>query len=172
MVSHPVRRGAGLWLADHGLVAGGLALLALGVTAWPLALPLGATALALTFFAWVAEADGIALPRPGRAVIRPYACWETPLSFSVRHGDAVLLFARDEAPARHRWSDAWLDTYSIYERPDGADLDPRWELPLAPGSEWLPRGRIPVTALCFEHHERVSYVTRGSLERALSSAAV
>lgn len=30
------------------------------------------------------------------------------------------------------------------------------------------RGRTPVAHLCFEHHERVSYVTRGSLERALA----
>ena len=46
-----VRRGMGLWLADHGLAAGGLALVVLGATAWPIALPLGWTALVLAFFA-------------------------------------------------------------------------------------------------------------------------
>jgi hypothetical protein len=167
MSGNPVGRGVGLWLADHGLALGGLALLALGAMGWPLALPLGWAALAFAFFAWVAEADGIALPRPGRAAIRTYGCWETPLAFAVRHGKAVLLFSRDEELDRGAWS----DMYTVRQRPDGGDVDPRWELPLDPGSEWSLRGRIPVTALRFERHERVSYVTRGSLERALSSAA-
>jgi len=168
MRGNPVRRGMGLWLADHGLAAGGLALVLLGATAWPIALPLGWTALVLAFFAGVAEADGIALPRPGRAVIRPYGCWETPLAFAVRHGDAALLFTRDEEPDRGGWS----DSYTVRQRPDGADVDPRWELPLAAGSEWSLRGRTLVATLCFEQHGRVSYVTRGSLERALSRAVV
>ena len=73
-----VRRGMGLWLADHGLAAGGLALVVLGAMAWPIALPLGWTALVLAFFAGVAEADGIALPRPGRAVIRTQAAGRPP----------------------------------------------------------------------------------------------
>jgi hypothetical protein len=51
-------------------------------------------------------------------------------------------------------------------------VDPRWELPLAPGSEWPQRGRTLVATLCFEQHGRVSYVTRGSLERALACDAV
>jgi hypothetical protein len=168
MGGNPVGRGVGLWLADHGLAAGGLALLVLGATAWPLALPLGWTALGLAFFAWVAETDGIAVPRPGRAVIRTYGCWETPLAFTVRHGDAVLLFTRDEEPDRGAWS----DTYTVRQRPDGADVDPRWELPLASASEWSLRGRTLVTNLRFEHHERVSYVTRGSLECSLACAVV
>jgi hypothetical protein len=165
MNANPVGRGMGLRLADRGLAVGGLALVVLGATAWPLALPLGWTALVLAFFAWVAEADGIALPRPGRAVIRPYGCWETPLAFAVRHGDAALLFTRDEEPDRGGWS----DSYTVRQRPDGADVDPRWELPLAPGSEWPLRGRTPVATLCFEQQGRVSYVTRESLERALAS---
>jgi len=65
MKGDPVGRGMGLWLADHGLAAGGLALLVLGATAWPLGLPLGWAALGLAFFAWVAEADGIPVPRLG-----------------------------------------------------------------------------------------------------------
>ncbi len=164
----PVRRGVGLWLADQGLALGGLALLALGAAGRPHALLLGWTALALAFFGWVAEADGIALPRPGRAVIRTYGCWETPLAFSVRHRDAVLLFSRDEEVD----GGAWSDLYTVRQRPDGGDVDPQWDLPLTPGSEWLLRCRIPIAALTFEHHERVAYVTRGSLVRALSSTAM
>jgi hypothetical protein len=44
-------------MADHALVLGGLALVALGATGLPMGLPLGWTALGLAFFAWVAEAS-------------------------------------------------------------------------------------------------------------------
>jgi hypothetical protein len=111
-----VRRGMGRWLADHGLAAGGLALLGVGATAWPLALPLGWTALGLAFFAWVAEADGIALPRPGRAAIRTCGCWETPLAFTVRHRGSVLLFVRDEDLDRGGWSDVYTVRESCVTR--------------------------------------------------------
>jgi hypothetical protein len=158
----------GLWLADHGLAAGGLALLVVGATSWPLALPLGWTALGLAFFAWVAEADGIAVPRPGRVAIRTCGCGETPLALTVRHRGTVLLFVRDEDLDRGGWS----DVYTVRERPNGTDFDPCFELPLGPRSEWSLRGRAPVGGLRFEHHERVSYVTRGSLERSLACAAV
>ncbi len=163
-----VRPGMGLWLADHGLAAGGLALLVVGATAWPLALLLGWMALVLAFFAWVAEADGIALPRPGRAAIRTCGCGEAPLAFTVRHRGTVLLFVRDEDLDHGGWS----DVYTVRERPNGTDFDPCFELPLGPRSEWSLRGRAPVGALRFEHHQRVSYVTRGSLERSLACAAV
>jgi hypothetical protein len=163
-----VRRGMGLWLADHGLAAGGLALLVLGKAAWPLALPLGWTALGLAFFAWVAEADGIALPRPGRVAIRTCGCWDTPLAFTVRRGDRVLFFVREEDPERGGWS----DVYTVRDRANGTDFEPCFELPLGPRSEWSLRGRTPVATLRFEHHERVSYVTRASLERSLASTGV
>jgi hypothetical protein len=168
MRGNPSRRGVGLWLADHGLAAGGLALVVLGATAWPFALSLGFAALGVAFFAWVAEADGVALPRPGRAVVRTCGCWETPLAFTVRHGRVALLFSRDEDPDRGGWSDA----YTVHQRSDGAEVDARWELPLSREGEWSLRGRTPVATLCFEHHERVTYVTRGSLERALACATV
>jgi hypothetical protein len=167
MEGNPVGRGVGLWLADHALAAGGLALLALGATAWPLALPLGWTALGLVFLAWVAEADGVAVPRPGRVAIRTCGCWEIPLAFTVRRGDRVLFFVREEDPARGAWS----DVYTVRDRPNGTDFEPCFELPLGPGGEWSLRGRTPVAALRFEHHERVSYVTRESLERSLACAA-
>jgi hypothetical protein len=97
-MDHRFSRGIGLWLADRALVAGGLALLAVGTAAWPPALSLGWAALGLAFFAWVAEADGLALPRPGRVAIRTCGCWETPLAFTVRRGDRVLLFAARRIP--------------------------------------------------------------------------
>jgi len=168
MKGDPVGRGMGLWLADHGLAAGGLALLVLGATAWPLGLPLGWAALGLAFFAWVAETDGIALPRPGRVAIRTCGCGETPLAFTVRRGDRVLFFVREEDPERGDWS----DLYTVRDRPNGTDFDPCFELPLGPRNEWSLRGRTPVATLRFEHHERVSYVTRESLERSLACSAV
>jgi hypothetical protein len=152
-----------LRLADHALPAAGAGLLLLGVTALPSALTPGWAALALAFFAWVAEADGLAVPRPGRVPIRTYGCWETPLAFTVRHRGRLLLFSREDDPAGGGWS----SEYTVREGTAGAGVDPRWEMP-APGSGWAVRGRTPVAGLRFEHHERVSYVTRGSLARALA----
>ena len=159
---------APFWVADHGLAVGGLVLVVLGATAWPLALPLGWTALGLAFFAWVAEAEGIALPRLGRMAVRTYGCWDTPLAFTARRRHAVLLFTREEDLERGGWS----DTYTVRERPAGDGSDPKFDLPLAPTNDWSLRGRTPVASLCFEHHERVCYVQRGSLERALISAGI
>jgi hypothetical protein len=156
--------GSGLWIVDHALPATGLALVVLGATAWAPAFSLGWTALALVFFGWVAEADGLALPRPGRAPIRTRGCWETPQAFTVRHRGTVLLFSRDET------SGGWSDDYTVRESPFHAGVDPRWELPLLSGAGWTSRGRTPVAGLRFERHERVSYVSRRSLERALAQA--
>ena len=154
---------AGLWLADHALAAAGLVLLLLGVTGLPSALPLAWLALALAFFGWVAEADGVTLPRPGRVAIRTVGCWETPLAFTVRRGGTLLLFSREEDPTGGGWS----DEYTIRERPFERGGDGPWELPVRPGSGWSARGRTPVAGLRFEHHERASYVVRASLARAL-----
>jgi hypothetical protein len=151
----------GLWMADHALALGGLALVA---TALPMAVSLGWAALALVFFAWVAEAEGIAVPRPGRVAIRPLGCWETPLAFTVRRGRQVLLFTREE----NAEDGAWSDTYTVRQQQGGKAANPCWELPLGRCSEWSLRGRAPVRALRFEHHERASYVERRSLEQALA----
>jgi hypothetical protein len=153
-----------LRVADHALPVVGVVLLLLGVTALPPALTLGWVLLALAFFTWVAEADGLAVPRPGRAPIRTCGCWETPLAFTVRHGGGLLLFSREEDPGGGGWS----SEYTVRERAACAGVDPTWEIPVAAGSEWSVRGRTPIAHLCFERHERVSYVTRGSLERALA----
>ncbi|HUL79854.1 MAG TPA: hypothetical protein VL691_21495 [Vicinamibacteria bacterium] len=162
-----IGRGMGLWLVDHALLAVGLALLVLGATAWPLVQALGWAALGLAFFAWVAEADGLALPRPGRVAIRTCGCWETPLAFTVRRRDRVLFFVREDDPEA-----GWTDTYAVRERPNDAAFEPCFELPLGPRSEWRLRGRTPAATLLFEHHRRVTYVTRRSLERSLASAGV
>jgi len=154
----------GLWLADHALPLGGVALVALGVTGLPMALPLGWTALALAFFGWVAEAEGIAVPRPGRLAIRPLGCWETPLAFTVRRGRRVLLFTREENGEDGGWS----QSYTVRQREGGPAPSPCWEVPLGRGSEWSLRGQAPVRALRFEHHEKATYVDRRSLDSALA----
>jgi hypothetical protein len=168
MNGNAVGRGMGLWLADHALSASGLVLLVLGATAWPPALPPACAALGLALIVSLAEADGIAVPRPGRAPIRTCGCWEAPLAFTVRRGDRVLFFVREEDPERGGWS----DVYTVRDRPNGTDFEPCFELPLGARSEWTLRGRTPVATLRFEHHDRVSYVTRRSLERSLAGAGV
>jgi hypothetical protein len=142
-------------------------LLLVGATSVPLLLPLAWLALGAAFIGWVAEADGLSVPRPGRVPIRAYGCWETPLAFSVRHEGRELLFSRDEDE-----HGAWASQYTVRERLlGGPGVDARFDLPLGDSGSWVPRGAAPVGALRFEHHERVSYVTRRSLERALNQSA-
>ena len=171
MKGHSADRRWGFWLADHGLAMGGLALLAVGAaTSW-WAMSLGWAALAIAFFAWVADADGLlALPRPGRVAVRTDFGFDIPLAFKVRRGERVLLFVREEDPERADWS----DVYTVFDRPKGTDgFEPCWGLPPSPiPSGWSLRGRVPVDGLRFENHERSTYVTRGSLERSLSAAGV
>lgn len=172
MKGHSADRRWGLWLADHGLAMGGLALLAVGAaTSW-WAMSLGWAALVIAFFAWVAEADGFSVPRPGRVAIQlimPGGGFDIPLAFKVRRGERVLFFVCEEDPERGVWS----DVYTVLDRPKGTDgLVPFYDLPPATRSGWSLRGRVPVDDLRFEHHERSTYVTRGSLERSLSAAGV
>ncbi len=170
MKGHSADRGWGFWLADHGLAMGGLALLAVGAaTSW-WAMSLGWAALVIAFFAWVAETDDLlALPRLGRVAIQTYSGLEPPLVFSVRRGERVLLFVREEDPERGVWS----DVYTVRDRPKGTDgFEPCYSLPPPTRSGWSLRGRVPVDDLRFEHHERRTYVTRGSLERSLSAAGM
>jgi hypothetical protein len=171
MKGHSADRRWGFWLADHGLAIGGLVLLAVGAaTSW-WAISLGWAALAIAFFAWVAEADGLlALPRLGRVAIRKDFGFDIPYAFKVRRGERVLLFVREEDPERGVWS----DVYTVLDRPKGTDgFEPCWGLPptpIPPG--WSRRGRVPVDDLQFENYERSTYVTRGSLERSLSAAGL
>jgi hypothetical protein len=170
MKGHSADRRWGFWLADHGLAIGGLVLLAAGaVTSW-WAMTLGWAALAIAFFAWVAEADGLlALPRPGRVAIMRYSGLEPPLVFSVRRGELLLLFVREEDPERGGWSDA----YTVSDRPkDTEHFKPGYALPPATRHGWSLRGRVPVDDLQFENYERSTYVTRGSLERSLFAAGL
>jgi hypothetical protein len=152
-----------LRLADGALPLLGLGLLLVGATGVPLAIPFAWGALGLAFIGWVAEADGLALPRPGRLPIRSYGCWETPLAFSVCHRGRDLLFCREEDE-----NGAWSSEYAVRERPRVPGTDVTFEMPVAASGEWSLRGRTPVAGLRFERHERVSYVTRRSLERALA----
>ena len=162
----------GFWLADHGLAIGGFALLAVGAaTSW-WAMSLGWAALAIAFFAWLAEAEGFAVPRPGRVAIRRGG-FDIPLAFKVRRRKRVLLFVCEEDSKRGGWS----DVYTVLDQPKGTDgtdgFEPLYSLPPAtPPSGWSLCGRVPVDDLRFEHHERVVYVTRGSLERSLSAAGL
>ncbi len=172
MTGHSADRRWGFWLADHGLAIGGLALLAVGAaTSW-WAMSLGWAALAIAFFAWVAEAEGLAVPRPGRVAIR-WGGFEIPLAFKVRRGERVFLFLCEEDPERGGWS----DVYTVLDQPKGTDgsdgFEPLYCIPPATSpSGWSLRGHVPVDDLRFEHHERVVYVTRGSLERSLSAAGL
>src|SRR4026208_2463216 len=63
---HRATGGAG----SAGLAVGGRVLLVIGATGVPVALVLAWTALALAFVGWLAEAEGYALPRPGRPPVR------------------------------------------------------------------------------------------------------
>jgi len=61
----------------------------------------------------------------------------------------------------------------VLDRPKGTDDgEPRYSLPLPNLRGWSLRGRVPVDDLRFEHHERSTYVTRGSLERSLAASGV
>ena len=168
MKGHSADRRWGFWLADHGLAMGGLALLAVGAaTSW-WAMSLGWAALAIAFFAWVAEADGLlALPRLGRVAIRTGG-FEPPFAFNVRRGARVLLFVCEEDPERGLVGRVHGARPAEGHRRLRALLQP----PPHHRSGWSLRGRVPVDDLRFEHHERSTYVTRGSLERSLSAAGV
>jgi hypothetical protein len=188
MREHSADRRWGFWLADHGLAVGGVALLAVGVaTSW-WAMSLGWAALAIAFFACVAETDGLAVPRPGRVAIRVCGCGESPIAFTVRRRDKVFFFVQQDSPDGQRWA----DEYAVHDRPNGPGFEPCFELPvlsfghvepvdgprkyrieyITSGGGWSLRGRVPAVDLRFEHHGRVSYVTRGSLERSLAAAGV
>jgi hypothetical protein len=116
----------------------------------------------LAALAWVAESNGYAIPRPGRAPIVGCACGEVPLAFGVSRGGRHYLFARQVAGL----SDPWPDEYSVYEMP--------WISPLQVASGfWCPpagarkyNAVVPTKDLRFEHHER-SYVDTAALARAL-----
>jgi hypothetical protein len=150
----------GFWVVDHGLAAAGFVLLVAGLTVAPLALTGAWLALGLSLCRWLAEADGVPWPlRLGRRAVETIGCWEAPLAFTIRHRGETLLFARAEDPEAGGWS----DTYSVYAG------DGRAALPVS-SLAWTRRGRAPVASLAFERHERVCYVDRRALERAVARA--
>ena len=163
MRGHSADRRWSFWLADHGLAMGGLALLAVGAaTSW-WAMSLGWAALAIVFFAWVAEADGFAVPRPGRVAIRRGG-FDIPLAFKVRRGERVLLFVCEEDPERGGWS----DVYTVLDQPKGTDgsdgFEPLYSLPprhpqrvVAP---WPCPGRRPAIRAPRAEHLRHARIAR------------
>jgi hypothetical protein len=157
-----------LWAIDHSPHVSGFVLLLLGVTVAPAALPLGWVALGVALFAWLAEAEGLPLPRPGRSPIAAYGCFEVPLAFVVRHGGRWLLLSREEDPV----DGGWRSEYDVREVPglDAAGLaGARGAFP-APQERTAPVvARVPAASLRFEHRERASYVVTASLSRALSA---
>ena len=169
MKGHSADRRWGFWLADHGLAMGGLALLAVGAaTSW-WAMSLGWAALAIAFFAWVAEADGLRRA-PSGAGGDPDGrrLRHTPRLHRPARGAGALLRPRGGPRARR-----------LVGRVHGARpteghrrLRAFYFFPPSTPSGWSLRGRVPVDDLRFEHHERVIYVTRGSLERSLSAAGM
>jgi hypothetical protein len=158
-----------LWAVDHSLHLSGFVLLLLGVTVAPAALPLGWVALGVALFAWLAEAEGFALPRPGRSPIAAYGCFEVPLAFVVRHGGRWLLLSREEDPV----DGGWTTEYSVREVPGVQTTglaSVRGAFP-TPQERTAPViAKLPAAALRFEHRERSSYVVTASLSRALSAA--
>lgn len=88
-------RASACWLADHALPLAGVVLLAAGQIGAGWLTPVGWAALALAALAGLAESNGYAIPRPGRAPIVGVACGEVPLAFGVsRRGRHFLFTAR------------------------------------------------------------------------------
>ena len=169
MKGHSADRRWGFWLADHGLAMGGLALLAVGAaTSW-WAMSLGWAALAIAFFAWVAEADGLlALPRLGRVAIRTGGL-EYPSPSRSGAGSGCSSSSARRTPSEE--AGRTCTRCSTGRRaPTTSSLATASPAPIPSG--WSLRGRVPVDDLRFEHHERSTYVTRGSLERSLSAAGM
>jgi hypothetical protein len=150
------------WLADHALTVAGVGLLAVGQVGAGWLVPLGWMALGLSALAWVAESNGYAIPRPGRAPIVGCGCGEVPLAFGVSRGGRHFLFARQAA----RLSDPWPDEYSVYEMPWISKLQVASGLWYPPAGARRYNAAVPTEDLRFEHHQR-SYVDSASLGRAL-----
>lgn len=158
-----------LWAVDHSPHLSGFVLLLLGATVAPAALPLGWAALAIALFAWLAEVEGFPLPRPGRSPIAAYGCFDVPLAFVVHHGGRWLLLSREEDPV----DGGWTSEYCVREVTglQAAGLaGVRGAFPAPQERAAAVIGRVPASALRFEHRERTSYVVTASLARALSAA--
>ena len=112
----------------------------------------------------LAEATSTAPSRQERIPIRSYDCWETPVAFGVCHQGYELLFSREEDERG-----GWSPDYTVRARPRLGDAQPRSELSWVAKGGWVVLGRAPVNALRFERDKDASYVSRGSLERALGS---
>ena len=155
-------RASACWLTDHALPLAGVVLLAGGQIGAGWLTPVGWAALGLTALAWLAESNGYAIPRPGRAPIVGVGCGEVPLAFGVSRGGRHFLFTREAA----RLSDPWPDEYAVYELPAVPWLQVSSGLWPPPAGARRYDTAVPTQALRFEHHEH-SYVDSASLARAL-----
>ncbi len=155
-------RASACWLADHTLAVAGVALLVAGQVGVGWLTPLGWAAIGLAALGWLAESNGYAIPRPGRAPIASMGCGEVPVVFGVSRRGRHFLFTREV----EQISDPWPSEYSVYELPSVS----RWQacngLGKPPADASGFNARVPVSELRFEHHER-SYVDSASLGRAL-----
>ena len=151
-----------LWLADHALPLAGVGLLTAGQV-WAGGLtPLGWALLGLAALAWLAESNGYAIPRPGRAPIVPVGCGEVPVAFGVSQRGRHFLLTRGVAPA----AGDWPDDYAVFELPSLGEGLVRTSAFEPPADAQCFNARVPATALRFEHHHR-SYVDSAALGRAL-----
>lgn len=155
-------RTTALWLADHALPVAGVALLVAGQAGAGWLTPLGWGALGLAALGWLAESNGYAIPRLGRAPIASTGCGEVPLAFGVSRRGRYFLFTREI----EQMSDPWPSEYSVYELPSVNKWQACNGLGKPPADAHGFNARVPVTELRFEHHER-SYVDSVSLGRAL-----
>jgi len=145
------------WVVDHTAAVVGL--LALGFSpgrpAWA---TVASVALGVALLQWIAETNGVHLPRPGRTRIVTYGCWEQPLVLAIRRRARTLLFFRQFDPAGNL-----PDEYQVFALPVMSEAEVRssW------GSQPLPEGHllgsVPAASLRFDHRNG-SYVLTSSLE--------
>ena len=155
-------RATALWLADHALPVAGVVLLAAGQLWAGWLAPLGWAALGLAVLAWLAESNGYAIPRPGRAPIVTVGCGEVPVAFGVSQGGRHFLLTRGVDQA----GGDWPDEYAVFELPSLGEGQVRTAAFQPPADAQGFNARVPLAALRFEHHEH-SYVDSASLGRAL-----
>jgi hypothetical protein len=155
-------RETGLRLADRALPVAGVLLLAAGQVWGDWLTPVGWTTVGLAALFWLAESNGYAIPRPGRAPIEGLSCGEVPLAFGVSRGGRHFLFTR----AAESLDAPWPDEYAVYEVPATGKLQVANGFWQAPAGSRRYDALVPAEALRFEHHER-SYVDAASLGQAL-----
>ncbi len=133
------------WILDHAPLLAGLGILAFagGRPAWTAA---GWIALGLALLQWLVESSGYHVPRPGRTRVVAYGCWEQPMAFAVQRPSRTLLFYRlfDELSQGS-------DEYQVFALPPMDAAEIRNSFGQQPVPEGHLLGRLPASALRFEH---------------------